>query len=175
MPRRKKRPPIPPDRPFTEGEPADAWTVEDLAVPMPIDPATGKKLGRPRKEVSLEDIQNLSGLHCTDEEMGAFFRVSARTIRRRRTLDPAFKAACEAGQAEGKLSLRRKQFTRAVKDGNIEMLKFLGKNLLGQKEQASTQHHHTFSPAADPLLDKLKQIENEQAVAAAKAEEEKPE
>ena len=42
-----------------------------------------------RSEIDLNELEKLSGLQCTDEEIAAWFGVSTRTIERRR-LEPEF-------------------------------------------------------------------------------------
>ena len=47
---------------------------------------------------------------------------------------PTWDEAFERYAAEGRASLRRKQFEMAVDNGSIPMLIFLGKNYLGQSD-----------------------------------------
>ena len=100
-------------------------------------PALAKKskVGRPKAEFDLSEVEKLASYHCEDQEIAAFLGVSAKTIQRRKQDDPAFLSAIEKGRDKGKLSLRRWQFD-AAKKGNITMLIWLGKQYLGQSDKA---------------------------------------
>jgi hypothetical protein len=95
----------------------------------------GKEETRGRKPVALDlvKLQALCQVHATDEEIAAHLGVSVRTIERRRHDDPEFAAFFAKGHADGKISLRRAQFTKALK-GDTGMLIWLGRQLLGQKD-----------------------------------------
>ena len=90
--------------------------------------------GRPRKELDVEAAYKLGQLGCTDAEIAAFFGVSDELVRQRKRSDPEFLGALEKGRAAMKLCLRRKQLRVALR-GNVPMLIWLGKQLLGQAEQ----------------------------------------
>lgn len=90
--------------------------------------------GRPRKELDVGAAYKLGQLGCTDAEIAAFFGVSDELVRLRKRDDPEFLGALEKGRATMKLCLRRKQLRVALK-GNVPMLIWLGKQLLGQGEQ----------------------------------------
>jgi hypothetical protein len=70
----------------------------------------GKRPGAGRKpaKIDLEELEKLSALHATDEELAAFFGVSTRTIENRRK-QPRYAAVMERGRAKGRLSIRRGQ------------------------------------------------------------------
>jgi hypothetical protein len=76
------------------------------------------------------ELERLAALHCTDEEIAAWFKVSTRTIERHRK-DPAFAEIIARGRAKGKISLRRTQM-RLAEQGNPALAIWLGKQLLGQ-------------------------------------------
>jgi hypothetical protein len=107
-------------------------------------PKTGKPEGRPPIRFDLEGITTLSALNCTKREVAAFFGVSESTVEHRFTSEPDLKAAWEKGCATGKLSLRRKQ-TELANAGNVTMLIWLGKQLLGQRDKTELsgeiEHH----------------------------------
>ena len=96
------------------------------------------RAGRKAVKIDLAELEKLSSLQCTDEEMALFFGVSARTIERRRK-KPVFAAAIERGRAKGRLSVRRTLFQQA-NNGNIAAAIFLAKNLLGYKDYLSNEH-----------------------------------
>ena len=95
----------------------------------------GKRTGAGRKpaKIDLGELEKLCGLHCTDEELAAFFRVQVRTIERRRQKEPAFAAAMSRGWAMGRISLRRQLHLQAHQ-GKMPALIFLSKNMLGNHE-----------------------------------------
>ena len=93
-----------------------------------------RKLGRPKFSPDLEQVRKLAALQCTDDEIAAFFDVSVRTIERRRKDSDEFNDAVMQGKLLGRVSLRRRQYEAAL-GGNVAMLIWLGKNILGQAER----------------------------------------
>src|SRR5207237_4366466 len=77
-------------------------------------------------------------MQCTDEEVGAFFGVSTRTIERRRKVEK-FRDIMDQGRAKGRVSVRRSLF-KLANAGNIAAAIFLSKNLLGYKDVVNTEH-----------------------------------
>jgi hypothetical protein len=88
--------------------------------------------GRKRVAIDLEQLEKLSALHCTDQDIAAVLGVSTRTIESRRK-EPQFAKAIERGKAKGRISVRRQQM-RLVEAGNDSMAIWLGKQLLGQRD-----------------------------------------
>jgi len=104
--------------------------------------AKKKVRGRPRKEIDPDVLKNLCVIHATQEECAAFMEVSADTINRRLVeegYEKGFPEFFERHSAGGKVSLRRRQYRKAVEDGDNTMLIWLGKQWLGQ----SDKHEHT--------------------------------
>ena len=97
-------------------------------------PAPKRKVGRPQKELDLGQIKQLAAIQCTEEEIAAVMEVGLNTIRRRKASDPAFAEAMEAGKAHGRVSIRRQQYKVAM-NGNVAMLIWLGKQVLGQRDK----------------------------------------
>jgi hypothetical protein len=81
------------------------------------------------------ELERLAALHCTDEEIAAWFGISTRTVERNRK-DPAFAEIIARGRAKGKISLRRTQM-RLAEQGNPALAIWLGKQLLGQTDHIS--------------------------------------
>lgn len=77
-------------------------------------------------------------LHCTDSEAAGFLGVSLRMFRSMIKHDVVAKRAWEEGHAEGKVSIRRKQFRLA--DSSAPMAIFLGKQYLNQSDVIVTEH-----------------------------------
>ena len=87
---------------------------------------------RPRAKIDLAEVEKLSMMQSTDEEIAAWFGVTARTIARRRKVR-AFREAMERGRAKGRISVRRMQM-KLLESGNATMGVWLGKQMLGQTE-----------------------------------------
>lgn len=104
-----------------------------------VGPVSGtpNKGGRPRKlaadESTLHQLKRLGKIQATVREGAAFFDVAVSTFEAFLN-EPGVREAFDAGKGMGTMSLRRAQFAAALK-GNATMLIFLGKNLLGQKDQ----------------------------------------
>lgn len=94
-----------------------------------------KKGGRPRFDFSdkLPLVRKLAGIQCTDEEIAAGLGCSQDTLARGRKREPDLDAAILDGRANGRMSLRRAQYRKAM-EGNPAMLIWLGKQVLGQRE-----------------------------------------
>jgi hypothetical protein len=86
-------------------------------------------MARPPKWTSIpaEKVQQLAEIGCTNIEIGDFFGVSGETIGRR------FADVLTKGRAATKARLRTLQL-KAANAGNVTMLIFLGKNMLGQAD-----------------------------------------
>lgn len=93
----------------------------------------GEGGGRPKIEFNAEELRRLSVLHCTQSEIAAFFGVSLSCVEKRLATEPQMKAAWDEGRALGLISLRRQQ-TQLAEKGNATMLIWLGKQLLGQRD-----------------------------------------
>jgi IS30 family transposase len=85
-------------------------------------------MARPKKPINKEDLEKLAAMHCTIEEIAAWFNVSRDTIERR------YAAEIHKARQQGKISLRRMQF-QAAQNGNIVMMIWLGKQILDQTER----------------------------------------
>ena len=91
--------------------------------------------GRPRFNFSdkLSLVRKLASIQCTDEEIAAGIGCSQDTLARGRKREPDLDAAILEGRANGRMSLRRAQYRKAM-EGNPAMLIWLGKQVLGQRE-----------------------------------------
>lgn len=96
--------------------------------------AGGHRPGAGRKRVAIDviEVEKLSVLHCTDEEIADFFGVSVRTIVNRRK-QPEYAEAMRRGKARGRISVRRAQW-KLLEAGHPQMCIWLGKQLLGQRD-----------------------------------------
>ena len=84
-------------------------------------------------KIDLAELERLSAMQCTDEEIGAWFGVTTRTIERRRKVRK-FAEVMDRGKAKGRISVRRQQM-KLLEAGNATMGVWLGKNILGQVDQ----------------------------------------
>jgi AraC-like DNA-binding protein len=85
-------------------------------------------MARPRLTIDPQHVLALARIHCTYDEIASVVGCSTDTLKRR------FADLIEKGREEGKASLRRMQFKRAL-EGNTTMLIWLGKQHLGQSDQ----------------------------------------
>jgi len=97
-----------------------------------------KKLKRNRpfeKEIDWVDFQKLCKMNSTRKEIADFLGVTDKTLTERCKAEfgMLFSEIYDRYSADGKMSLRRKQFEVAMA-GNTTMLIFLGKQLLGQRD-----------------------------------------
>jgi len=93
------------------------------------------KRGRPKAELDLKAIEAAASIGCTQEEIGYIVGCSDRTIQKRADAHDAFRR----GQASMRTSLRRLQWKKA-QEGNVAMMIWLGKQILGQKERVEETH-----------------------------------
>lgn len=124
----------------------------------------GKKVGGAREgagrppidltDDQLRQLDVLAKIYCTVEEIAAVLGVSADTLSAPR--HPEYAERIEKGRREGKSSLRRAQFTSALK-GNPALLIWLGKNLLDQKDRTETWVGDLSKMTDDELDDLAKQ------------------
>ena len=93
--------------------------------------------GRKPVEIDVEDWEKLHAMHCSVEEIAGLYSVSTRTIETR-LKQRTYAEAAMRGRAKGKISLRRRQ-RQSAEEGDVRMLIWLGKQMLGQKEVVSNE------------------------------------
>ncbi len=113
----------------------------------------GRRPGAGRKLVAidLEELEKLSFLHCTDEELAGWFGCTTRTIENRRK-DSAFRQAMERGKSRGRISLRRIQLRLAEESASMAI--WLGKQLLNQRDPVEVS-----GPAGGPVKLSLQAVD----------------
>ena len=85
-------------------------------------------MARPKKyDIPAHKVQELPEFGCTNTEIAQFYGCSENTIRRN------YGENLTKGRASGKTRLRELQWAVAAK-GNVTMLIWLGKQVLGQSE-----------------------------------------
>ena len=101
-----------------------------------------KEIGRPRKEIDWQQIDDLAGLHCTAGEIHGYLKavgvdVSYDTLDRRCEEEYGCSFAEKIKQKQNALAkprLRQLQWASAEK-GNVTMQIWLGKQYLGQSDK----------------------------------------
>jgi hypothetical protein len=84
-------------------------------------------------KIDVAELERLSAMQCTDEEIAAWFKVTTRTIERRRR-NRTFAEVMDRGKAKGRISVRRMQM-KLLEQGNATMGVWLGKQILGQTDE----------------------------------------
>jgi hypothetical protein len=100
-------------------------------------------VGRPLKDIDAEQVYKLARLGCTQKEIADFFNCHPDTIRDR------FSSELTCARADWKISMRRAQTLRAVKDRSDSMLIHLGKCYLGQNDKNPSEESTDQPPATD--------------------------
>lgn len=85
-------------------------------------------MARPKLKIDPKLVQDLAALGCKNNEIAVVVGVSTDTLERR------FAGEMSKGRENLKISLRRWQL-EAAKKGNVAMLIWLGKQMLGQTEK----------------------------------------
>ena len=97
-------------------------------------------MARPKKyNIDRDQVTKLAQFGCTNKEIGEFFGCSADLIEK------SYSEFLTKGRANGKIRLRQLQWSSAEK-GNVAMLIFLGKNLLGQQDKLEENQLDTPLP-----------------------------
>ena len=86
-------------------------------------------MARPKKyNIDVDQVEKLAGLGCTNTEIAAFFGCSKDLIGK------SYSTNVTKGKENGKIRLRQWQMKSAQK-GNVAMLIWLGKQILGQSDK----------------------------------------
>lgn len=105
-------------------------------VPEDVVIATGEPIrgraGRPRVPIDQLTVLKLARLHCSNYEIAEWFGVTESLIRRR------FGDLIRQCHAETRARIRHEQIRQAL-NGNVTMLIFLGKVMLGQREDSAPE------------------------------------
>lgn len=88
------------------------------------------KGGRPKKNIDLELVERLASIFCTQQDIADTLNVGLRTLQD----NSGFRTSYNKGFQNAKTSIRRAQFNAGVEKGNVNMLIWLGKQYLGQRE-----------------------------------------
>ena len=116
----------------------------------------------PESKINLDELEKLCSLQCTQPEIASWFGVHTRSIEKRvaattiydRTLESGekvkltFREIMDRGYARGKISVRRAQM-KLLEEGNATMGVWLGKNILGQRDNLDTT---LAAPGGGPVI-----------------------
>ena len=105
-------------------------------------PETEETRGRKKIELDEDLLFKLCECHCTVKELAYIMGVSAFTLRNR------YQHVMDRGFAAGKMRLRKAQYSKAL-EGNPVMLIWLGKNVLGQKDDPTNGEEDMPLPWVD--------------------------
>lgn len=90
-------------------------------------------MGRPKKEISEEQVKTLAGINCSYAEMAAVLDCDPKTLTNR------FSQAIQNGRGHGRMSLKRKMWETAM-GGNVTMMIWLSKQMLGYTDKVEQKH-----------------------------------
>jgi hypothetical protein len=107
-----------------------------------------EELGTTTLELDVRQIRELGKIHCTNQEVARVMGCSYSLIRSK------YLDVIEEGREQGKASLRHAQYKRAM-EGNPTMLIWLGKHLLGQRDEIRLS---TVEPEAREFLRRLEEM-----------------
>ena len=86
-------------------------------------------MARPKKyDIDTKQVEKLAALGCTNTEIASFFGCSKDLISK------SYSTNVAKGKEKGKIRLRKLQWNAAEK-GNVPMLIWLGKQVLGQTDK----------------------------------------
>ncbi len=95
-------------------------------------------MARPKLNLDEDQVYELAKLGCKMEEMAVVLDCSKETLHGR------FSAVIEKGREDLKISLRRAQLKAAL-GGNVVMMIWLGKQMLGQVDQSNLKVDQTVT------------------------------
>lgn len=103
-------------------------------------------MGRKKLIIDWASFDKLAAINCTRDEISAFLGVSNDTLERacKREKKMSFAAYYDKKNADGRTSLRRKQFDLA-QNGNVTMLVWLGKQRLDQTDKVVATNNTTVN------------------------------
>ena len=91
-------------------------------------------MARPKKyDIDPKQVEKLAAYGCTNTEIASFFGCSKDLISK------SYSTNVEKGKDSGRIRLRQLQWKQAEK-GNVSMLIWLGKQVLGQTDRQEVEH-----------------------------------
>ena len=120
-------------------------------------PRKESDVGPPFKDIDFEDFEKCCQMQCTQEEIAGWFEIDEETLVTRVTehYHKPYSEVYKKYSANGKCSLRRRQFRRAA-NGDRVMMIWLGKQYLGQSDKIEQKVQQIdFAQIPDYELEKL--------------------
>ena len=117
-------------------------------------------MARPKLKIDPKEVERFASWGCKNNEIAILLNCSPDTIANR------FSAELEKGRENLKMSLRRWQL-EAAKKGNVAMLIWLGKQMLGQTEKVEQLTQTEIKPISK---EEIRQILREDPFLAKKEE-----
>lgn len=113
---------------------------------------TNKKMGRPLKVIDWPKVESLCKLLCTESEIASVMDCHIDTLYEacKREHNSTFPEFYKKHSDNGKMSVRRAQFKKGVVDGHPTMLIWLGKQMLGQRDQVEFSNTQPIQLGYDP-------------------------
>jgi hypothetical protein len=92
--------------------------------------------GRPIKPIDWVEAERLALMQCTQKEIASWYHVTYETLveRYEKEFGDTFSSWYEKHSANGKSSLRRRMY-KAAMDGNVTMMIWLSKQMLGMRDR----------------------------------------
>lgn len=108
-------------------------------------------MGRPPKEIDWKKVETLCQIQCTQEEIASVMdiHIDNLTLAAKRDHGLTFADLFKKWREGGRCSLRRSQWKKAL-EGNPTMLIWMGKQVLGQKDQIETTVTEPIKLGYDP-------------------------
>ena len=95
-------------------------------------------MARPKKyDIAGEEVEKLASYGCTVREVANFFGCSEDLIKK------SYSQFMTKGKDKGKIRLRQLQW-RAAEKGNVPILIWLGKQILGQTDKQEIEWDHNI-------------------------------
>ena len=113
--------------------------------------------GRPQLDIDIAAVERAATIGCTRQEIAAVIGVSRATLYNHMATDPLIAEAIERGADKGKATLRRLQW-KGAHDGNPTMLIWLGKQLLGQRDQHQIDGQMNIGVVNGRLADRIARL-----------------
>jgi len=119
------------------------------------------KMGRPKAEIDMSLLEELCKIQCTQGEIASCLGVSLATLKNRMNDDDEFLATYIKGRDQGRMSIRRKQYSVA-ESGNVTMLIWLGKQYLEQKDKTDIKHSGAIGngETEDDVIKRIEELES---------------
>ena len=127
------------------------------AEPEKVKTQEKNKGGRPAAKIKQKEFEKLCEIQCTSEEICGVLGVTPKTLYKwcKEKYGESFSTVFRQKREGGKASLRRMQWNLAERNANMAI--FLGKNMLGQRDQQSIGFSFDKKEEDDPITAALKE------------------